>query len=490
MQNIKISIITTCLNSDKAIAYCLHSVFSQTYNNIEHILIDGGSKDSTLEILKKHKIKNKKIIVAKNTSIYGAINLGINKSSGDYILILNSDDILNSKYTIENLIEIIKKNRKLIYLGNVIYFNKSSFNVISRYYSAEKFRTWHLYLGNMPPHPGAVIHKSIARKFLYNDKYKIASDFNFFVETLYVKKLPYKYINLIITRMRTGGISGKNLLAHFTSTTEIYKSLKSHNIRSNYLLINLRYIIKSFQFFFFKLELSKYKIDKYYKKFIVYDFNILNNIKLLNFKKNFVLSALNLAWLGSFSNNEVKSFKTLIHWPDGIFAKKISIFLRKIPGREVLRNIVLPKKIKKLVVLGELPSISNNFLRQYFKKKIYNIELPYGNIKKIIKKINYKIKKNEIIFITLPTPKQEQIAEYLISRNKNYKIICIGGSINIASGYEKVVPKELYMFEFIWRLRYETLRRLKRLFVTFFNYNKGLYYTRKFNNLSYQIITK
>ncbi len=490
MENIKVSIITTCFNSDKAIAYCLHSVFSQTYKNIEHILIDGGSKDSTVEILKKHKLKKKKIIIAKNTGIYEAINLGVNKSSGDYILVLNSDDILNSKYTIENLIKIIKKNKALVYLGDVIYFNKTSFNKAIRYYSAEKFKTWQFIFGNMPPHPGAVIHKSIAKKVLYSDKYKIASDFNFFLETLYVKKIPYKYINLLITRMRTGGISGKNLLAHFTSTTEIYKSLKSHNIKANYLLINLRYIIKSFQFFFLKLRLNKYKIDKYYKKLIVYDFNILNNVKLLNFKKNFVLSALNLAWLGSYSNNEVRTFKNLLQWPDGIFASKISHFLKKIPGREILRNIVLPKKIERIVVFGELPLISHNYLKQNFKLKICNINLPYGNIKKIVKKINYKIKNNEIIFITLPTPKQEQIAEYLISRNRHYKIICIGGSINIISGHEKAVPKQLYLFEFIWRLRYETFRRLKRLIATFFYYYKGLYYTRKFNNLSYRIITK
>lgn len=490
MQNIKISIITTCFNSDKSIAYCLQSVYSQTYKNIEHILIDGGSNDSTFQILKKHKLKKKKIIIAKNSSIYEAINLGINNSSGEYILILNSDDILNDKSTIENLVKIIAKNKKLIYLGNVIYFNKTSFDKPIRLYSAKNFKSWQLILGNMPPHPGAVVHKSIAKKFLYNSKYKIAADFNFFLETLYVKKIPYQYIDLLITRMRTGGISGKNILAHFISSSEIYKSLKSHNIKVNYLLINLRYIIKLFQFFFFKLRLNKYKIDKYYKKLIVYDFNILNNVKLLNFKKNFVLSALNLAWLGSYANNEVKIHKNLIHWPDGIFASKISPLFKKIPGREIIKNIVLPKKIKKIAVLGQLPLISYNYLKKKFNIKICNINLPYGDIKKILKNINYKTKNNEIILITLPTPKQEQIAEYLISRNRNYKIICIGGSINILSGHEKAVPKQLYLFEFIWRLRYETLRRLKRLITTFIYYYKGLYYTRKFHNFSYQIITR
>jgi UDP-N-acetyl-D-mannosaminuronic acid transferase (WecB/TagA/CpsF family) len=137
-----------------------------------------------------------------------------------------------------------------------------------------------------------------------------------------------------------------------------------------------------------------------------------------------------------------------------------------------------------------LPSISNDYLKKKFKIEILHIKLPYGDIKKIIEKINYKINKNEIILITLPTPKQEQIADYLTFKNRNYKIICIGGSINIASGHEKAVPNMLYLFEFIWRLRYETFRRLKRLFVTFFFYYKGLYYTRKINNLSYRIITK
>ena len=75
-----------------------------------------------------------------------------------------------------------------------------------------------------------------------------------------------------------------------------------------------------------------------------------------------------------------------------------------------------------------------------------------------------------MIFITLPTPKQEQIAHHLSNNNKNYKIICIGGSIGIVSGDEKEVPQNLVNFEFFWRLRYETRRRILRLLVTFFQY--------------------
>ena len=107
----------------------------------------------------------------------------------------------------------------------------------------------------------------------------------------------------------------------------------------------------------------------------------------------------------------------------------------------------------------------------------------------IIKNLSYKIKNNELILITLPTPKQEQLAEFLISKNKCYKIICIGGSINIVSGLEKRVPKILYHFEFIWRLRYETFRRLKRLLKTFKSYTFGKFFEKKLENLHIKLIS-
>ena len=85
----KISIITPTLNSEKSIAFTLNSVFNQNYKNFEHIIVDGGSSDKTLEIVNNHKVK-KKIIVKKNSSIYEAINIGIKNSKGNYILILST----------------------------------------------------------------------------------------------------------------------------------------------------------------------------------------------------------------------------------------------------------------------------------------------------------------------------------------------------------------------------------------------------------------
>ena len=484
----KITIVTSTLNSEKSIPYTLSSVFEQTYKNIEHIIVDGGSTDETISIARKHK-RNKKIFIRKKTSIYEALNIGIKKSTGEYILILNSDDILDHKNVINDIVKFIKKNKSKIILGNVSYFNNFSFDKITRYYAAIGFKKWMFYFGLMPPHPGAFIHQSIAKNYLYNPEYKIASDYDFFLRTIKINQEKYTIFPDTITRMRTGGVSGINIKAHFISGKEIYKSLKKNGLFASHILINLRYFSKLKQFLFKKNIKKKFSINNRYIKLLRYHFSLIKNTEALDFKKNFVLSALNLSFLGAYMDNKVKLYKNLIHWPDGVFIKNINVFIKKIPGREILKKLKIPKNIKKITVLGSLPDVSKKFLILKYKKKINHIELPYGNIDQITKNFNYNIKKNEIILITLPTPKQEQLAEYLITKNKNFRIICIGGSINILSGLEKVVPGVIYPFEFIWRLRYETFRRSKRLITTFISFLKGKYLDKKLSNLSIKIIS-
>jgi glycosyltransferase involved in cell wall biosynthesis len=482
----KVSIVTVCINSESTILDTLNSVINQTYKNIEHIIVDGKSKDKTKFFLKNYSFKNKKIFFLKNNGIYNALNFAIKKATGDIIHILHADDIYQSTDTISNVVKKIKYRNEKIFLSDIIYFKKNNYLEITRFYTSKKFLINNLRYGLMPPHTGAFIKKEIYRKFLYNENYKIAGDFDFFLRTLLINKIKFFYLDLVSVRMRLGGISNKYLYSYFRIANEIKNSFKDNDLNITYPL--LRFLGKIAQLFFIKKdEINKsfnLKISSYYKKYSNYDFIIKKNLKKLDFNKNFIYSGINLAFLGSYASNKIKKNKYLVNWPDGVYSKKVSGINIKIPGREILKSIKIPKIIKKITVMGNLSNNSYNFLKKLFNKKIINIKLPYGNIKSIIKSIhNYKISNHELIFLTIPTPKQEMLASSLAKKNKHFKIICIGGSINIASGDEKKVPKILYRFEFLWRLRYDTLRRIIRIITTYYQYLIGKFITKKINNL-------
>lgn len=493
----KFSIITVCLNSEKTILATLNSVLTQSYKNIEHVIVDGGSIDKTLEYLKSYPNPNKKIIINKKKGIYEAMNTGITHSTGDFIGILNSDDIFNSNHVISDLKKIFSKNKnKKIFFGDVVYFKKK-FTDIQRYYPSSNFKAIDLYKGLMPPHTATFIHKDIYKQIgLYKNDYIIAGDYDFFVKAFIKNKLKFKRINYLVTRMKSGGISGKNFQSHIISTMEIARSLKSFKLNFNLLNIILRFPIKAKQFFvkntYYLNKKFNLKINKFYENKIITKIRLVRNLKLLNWNKNFVLSAMNLAFLGFLFKKEIQTHPTLINWPDGTFSKTISLNIKKIPGREIVRKLNFRNTlINKIIVIGNLSNLSRNYLKKLYNLEIKHFPLPYvpiESLKELVK--DMRINKKEIIFITLPTPKQEILAEFLSSINPNHKIICIGASISIASGEEKEVPDFFYYAEFLWRLRYDTIRRTLRLAISFFYFTKGYFFSRQIDQIYVKLLSK
>ncbi len=198
--------------------------------------------------------------------------------------------------------------------------------------------------------------------------------------------------------------------------------------------------------------------------------------KEINFKNNFVLSAFNLAFIGSWVAKDINLYDELYCWPDGLFKNTLLKNVPKLPGRDLIKNIKLPPNIKKIRIVGNSSKKVEKFLFKKFNiKSFVNNKIPYGDMKEIKKACNLKLSKNELTLITLPTPKQEIIAEYLKNKNKDFHIICIGGGLKMASGEEKPPPKSLenYGLETIWRLRNETSRRIKRLLISFYYFLRG-----------------
>ena len=490
----KISIVTASSNSIKTIIYTINSIKSQSYKNIEHIIVYNKSEDGTDKIINKYKKNNKnhtiKLIFEKDNGIYDAINKGISHSTGEYICILNSDDIFQSRKTIENIVKKINSESNIdIFFFSLVYFSDKNFTNIKRHYSSINFKKWMINIGLIPPHPASIIKKSIYDKYgLYDKSYKIAGDFEFFIRLFKVKNLKYKKYDDTIIRMKTGGASGKNFYSYMITFKENYLALKKNKKLASIILLLCKIPFKIIQLYNFNEKKLNYDFEifkEYYKEKIqIQTFKIVKNLKKI-FNKNFVLSGLNLAFLGYYSNDDIKIYKDLYNWPDGISVKILNESnLNKIPGRQILNNMQIPDYINFIRVIGVLSKNSFIYLQNKFDKKIIHNNLPFGTATELLKFLPKKLSKNELIILTLPTPKQEIIAEYIAKHHSNFKIICAGAAVAMLSGDEKIVPKflEVLGLEFLWRLRSDTRRRIKRLFQTLIYFNRG-YFNKKIENI-------
>ena len=237
----------------------------------------------------------------------------------------------------------------------------------------------------------------------------------------------------------------------------------------------------------FNKELLLLELERYFNKYRK-QIKIIANVDNIPFDKNFSLSGLNLAFLGYWVKKKIKLNENIYLWPDGIFYKRFfnNKFIKKIPGRKIVSNLKIPNNIKKIYVAGNLNNTSKEYLQSIYKKEIIHIPLPIGDVNNLYQKyLNFEFLDTDLIFLTLPTPKQEQLAELISKNSKFYKIFCVGGAINMASGLEKPVPPliEKMNLEFLWRLRTDTQRRLRRLFISSIFYVLGEFFF-KFRNIN------
>ena len=231
----KISLITVCYNSEKTIEDTIKSVLKQTYKNYEYIIIDGKSKDNTLDIIKlyeKKMGKKLKYISESDKGLYDAMNKGIKLATGDIIGILNSDDILYDENVFQKIIDNID-NYDGVY-SNLVLMNDNFTKVTRNFKSKEATlkKGWH------PPHPTLYLKKEIYNKYgNYNLDYKIAADLDFMYRILN-NNVILKYVDTCFVKMRTGGASTNGLKGYYKNFKESYRVLKA-NKRKFPLLTNI-----------------------------------------------------------------------------------------------------------------------------------------------------------------------------------------------------------------------------------------------------------
>ncbi len=245
----KVSIITAAYNSAQTIGDTIESVLKQTYQNIEHIIVDGASTDNTVEIVKNYGNKIAKIISEPDRGIYDAMNKGIQAATGDIIGILNSDDFFTSNDIVAEIVKTFEENNIDALYGDVHFVNPNDLKKCVRYYSSSIFRPTLFRYGFMPAHPSFYMTKSCYEKYgLYSTNYKIAADFDLLIRYLYKYRVSYKYVKKDFVTMRTGGASSQNINSRIVLNKEIITACKKYGIYTNMFLLSLKYIYKIFEF--------------------------------------------------------------------------------------------------------------------------------------------------------------------------------------------------------------------------------------------------
>ena len=239
----KISIITVCYNSSSTIERTILSVANQTYNCIEYIIIDGNSKDNTLEIIKNHESKISKWISEPDKGLYDAMNKGIELATGDLIGILNSDDTFSSNTVIKDIVDFHTQNIIEASVGNIIQHNENG--KILRIYSSKNWKPEKLKIGFMPPHPSIFFKRELFEKFgIYDLGFKIGGDYELITRFFLKNNITWKYSGITTTAMLLGGVSSSGAISYKLITKEIQKALLMNGMIFSPLKIKMRFLWK------------------------------------------------------------------------------------------------------------------------------------------------------------------------------------------------------------------------------------------------------
>ena len=249
----KVSIVTVTFNSADTIADTLKSVCEQTYADIEYWVVDGGSTDGTMDIVRSYEARfggRLNWISEPDRGIYDAMNKGIRRCKGDVIGILNSDDFFTAPDVVERMVQGFTADVEGVY-GDVHFVSESNVGKSVRYYSGRLFRPWMVRLGFIPPHPSLYLRRKVYEQFGgYDEELRISADFELIANLSYVHRIALKYLGFDFVTMRTGGESTKNLQQRRLGTQEDLLACRKLGIRTNSLLIRVKYLLKVYGMIF------------------------------------------------------------------------------------------------------------------------------------------------------------------------------------------------------------------------------------------------
>ena len=243
-----ISIVTATYNSAKTVRDTFDSVLRQDYAEVEYIVVDGGSKDETVDIIREYEPRfggRMRWISERDRGIYDAMNKGFAMATGDVVGRLNSDDFFTSGGVLTAVAQAMADRELDAVYGDVHFVNDEDLTKCVRYYSSKPFHRRWMRLGFMPAHPSFYCRRAVYERYgAFDLSYKVAADFECLLRLIFVHRIRTRYLPMDFVTMRTGGASTSGLRSHKQILKDHQLAFKRNGVYSNVLLESMRYLYK------------------------------------------------------------------------------------------------------------------------------------------------------------------------------------------------------------------------------------------------------
>jgi glycosyltransferase involved in cell wall biosynthesis len=247
MQNLKISLISVVFNAQNTIDRCIQSILRQKFNNVQYIIIDGGSTDNTIQIINQYRDKIDLFISEPDNGIYDAMNKRIAMATGDIIGTLNADDFYADDDVLSAVEQAFMDSKMSILYGDLDYIDPNE--KIIRKWRSGQYKSGMFNWGWMPPHPTFYCRRELFERLgMYSLDYGSAADYELMLRFIHSNKTNVIYLNKVMVKMNIGGVSNKNLSNRVKALQFDLKAMRNNGILFPVITILLKPIRKIMQF--------------------------------------------------------------------------------------------------------------------------------------------------------------------------------------------------------------------------------------------------
>jgi glycosyltransferase involved in cell wall biosynthesis len=246
---VKITIITACFNNADTIRDTINSVLSQSYPDIEYVIVDGNSTDRTLQVVKEFGGRISRIISEKDDGIYFALNKGLKAATGEVIAFLHADDLFANEHVISKVMKALEDEQADSVYGDLVYVDRNDPGKVTRTWISGNYSRDLFLKGWMPPHPAFFLRKKYYDQFGgFNTSFTSAADYELMLRMLYKHKLSAVYIPEVLTKMRVGGKSNVSIGNRIHANKEDRRAWKVNGLKPGMFTLTRKPLSKVFQF--------------------------------------------------------------------------------------------------------------------------------------------------------------------------------------------------------------------------------------------------